>query len=76
MHYIYLDILFSLRKVIPIMFERVTTYNRTLQIWIDHNVTRYHNFKALPHPLPYIFLQFSMVWYYLQCVIMCYNQIY
>ena len=42
------------------MFERVTTYYQTLKTWIDHNATRYHNFNALPHALPYIFSQFNM----------------
>ena len=32
--------------------------------WIDHNLTHYHNFNAvphaLPHALPYIFSQFHM----------------
>ena len=55
-HYIYVDILFSLRKAISIMFERVTTHYQTLQTWIGHGATRYHNFNALPHALPYIFL--------------------
>ena len=58
------DILFSLTKVIPILFEHVTTHHQTLQTWIDHNATCYHNFNALPHALqyvlPYIFSQFNM----------------
>ena len=37
MLYMYVDILFPLTKAIPIMFERVTTYYQTLQIWIGHN---------------------------------------
>ena len=49
------DILLLLTKGIPIMFEPVTTHYQTLQTWIRHNATRYHNFKALPHTLPYIF---------------------
>ena len=44
---------FPLTKVIPIMFERVTTHCQTLQTWIDHDATRYHNFNALPHALPH-----------------------
>ena len=48
------DIVFPLTKVIPIMFQRVTTYYQTLKTWIGHN------FNALPDSLPYIFSQFSM----------------
>ena len=36
--------------------------------WIGHNATCYHNFNVLPHALPYIFSQCSMVWGYLQRV--------
>ena len=64
----YVDILFPLTNAIPIMFENVTTHYQTLHTWVGHNVTRYHNFNALPHALPYIFSQFSMVWGYLQLV--------
>ena len=39
------------------MFEKVTSYYQTLQTWIGHNATRYHNLNALP----YIFSQFNMV---------------
>ena len=28
--------------------------------WIGHNATRYNNFNALPHALPYISPQFNM----------------
>ena len=59
-HYMYADILFPLTKAIPIMFERVTTHYQTLWTWIGHNATRYHNFNALPHALPYIFSQFNL----------------
>ena len=52
----YVATLFPLTKAIPIMFERVTTHYQTLQTWIGHGATRYHNFNALPHALPYIFL--------------------
>ena len=31
------------------MFERVTTHYQTLQTWIGHDATRYHNFNALPY---------------------------
>ena len=55
-HYKYVDILFLLTKAIPIMFEHVTTHYQTLETWIGHNATRYHNFNALP----YIFSQFNM----------------
>ena len=58
--YMYVDILFSQIKTIPIMMERVITYNQTLQTWIGHHATCYHNFNALPHALPYIFSQFNM----------------
>ena len=59
-HYIYDDLLFPLTKSIPIMFEHVTTHYQTLQTWIGHNATQYHNFNALPYTLPYIFFQFNM----------------
>ena len=54
-HYMYVDILFPLTKFILFIFERVTTHYQTLQTWIGHNATRYHNFN----PLLYIFSQFS-----------------
>ena len=57
----YLNVLFPLTKAITIMFELVTTRNQTLQTWVGHNAMRYHNFNVLPHPIPYIFTQFSMV---------------
>ena len=47
-HYMYVDTLFPLKKVIPITFKCVTTYYQTLQTWIGDNATCYHNFKALP----------------------------
>ena len=60
----YVDVFFPLTKAIPIMFERVTTHYQTLQAWISHDATHYHNFNALPHALPhalpYIFSQFNM----------------
>ena len=60
----YIDILFSLTKTIPVMSKRVTTHNQTLQTWIGHNAMCYHNFNAsphaLPHALPYILSQFNM----------------
>ena len=63
-YYMHVDILFSLTKTIPIMFESVTTQYQTLRKWINHNATRYHNFNtlpyALPHALPYIFSQFNI----------------
>ena len=59
----YVDILFPLTKAIPVMFERVSTHYQTLQTWIGHNATRYHNLSALVHALLYIFSQFSMVWW-------------
>ena len=37
---------------------------QTLQTWICHNATRYHNLKALPvvlmHALPYIFSEIGL----------------
>ena len=56
----YIDILFPLTKSIPIMFEHVTTLYQTSQTWIDHDVTRYYNFNALPHALQYISTQSNM----------------
>ena len=75
-HYMFVDRLFLLTKAISIMFEPATTHYQTLQTWIRHNTTRYHNFNALPHTLPYIFSQFSMVWDDLQQVTTRYRQIY
>ena len=54
----YVDIIFSITKVIPIMFERVTTrYPRYCTFylsltWVDHKATRYHSFNVLPHTIP------------------------
>ena len=63
-HYIYVDILFPLTKAITTMFERVATYYQTLQTWIGHNATCYHNLNALPHALPHalpcIFSEFNL----------------
>ena len=73
--YMYVDILFSRTKTIPIMIERVITYNQTLQTWIGNHATRYHNFNVLPHALTYIFSRFSMVLGYLQHVTTRYRQI-
>ena len=75
-HYIYVDILFSLAKAILIVSECFTTHYQILQTWIAHNATRYRNFNPLPHALPYIFFQFSMVWGYLQRFTTRYRQIY
>ena len=66
-HYMYVDILFPLTKVILIMYERVTTHYQTLQTRIGHNATRYHNFNALPHALPYMFAQFTHVGHNATC---------
>ena len=41
----YVYILFSLTKAIPIMFKRVTTHQQTLQTWLGHNATRYRKFS-------------------------------
>ena len=46
-HNMYVDILFPLTKAIPIMFERVTTHYQTLQTWVGHNATHYHNLNVL-----------------------------
>ena len=43
--------------------ERVATHYKTLQTWIGHNATHYHNFNALPHALPYISLISTRVGY-------------
>ena len=59
-HYMYIDILFPQTKSIPIMFEHVTTHYQTSQTWIDHDVTRYYNFNALPLALQYISTQSNM----------------
>ena len=53
----------------------MTTF-QTLHTWVGHNATRYYNFNMLPHAIPYIFTQFSMVWGYLQGVITRYRQVY
>ena len=75
-HYMFVDRLFLLTKAISTMFEPATTHYQTLQTWIRHNTTCYHNFNALPHTLQYIFSQFSMVWGDLQQVTTRYRQIY
>ena len=63
-HYMYVDVFFPPTKAIPIMFEHVITHYQTLQTWIDHDATRYHDINALPqtlpHALPYIFSQFNI----------------
>ena len=59
-HYMFVDIIFPLTKTIPIIFKHITTDYQTLETWIDHNATRYHNFNQLPHALPYIYL--SLTW--------------
>ena len=59
-NYMYVDILFPLTKAISVMFERVTPHYQTLQTWIGHDATHYHNLNALLHGLPYIFSQFNM----------------
>ena len=49
----------------------------TLQTWIGHNVTHYHNWNALAHAvpqtLPYIFSEICLVLGYLQSVTTCYR---
>ena len=59
-NYMYVDILFPLTKAISVMFEGVTPHYQTLQTWIGHDATHYHNLNALLHALPYIFSQFNM----------------
>ena len=59
-HYVYVDILSPLTKVIQIMFECINTHYQTLKTSVGHNTTRYHNFNALPHSLLYILSQFNM----------------
>ena len=49
----YVNILFSLTKAIPIMFECVTTHYQTLPIWIGHKATCYHNINVIPCVLPH-----------------------
>ena len=51
---------------------------QTLEIWIGHNASRYHNLNALPHglpkALPYIFSEICLVLGYLQLVTTRYHQ--
>ena len=60
------DIRFPLTKAISVTFEGVTTHYQTLQTWIGHNATCYHNLNAPPdvlHGLAWFsMVQFSMVW--------------
>ena len=39
-HYMYVDVFFSLTKAIPFMLGHVTTHYQTLQTWIGHDATR------------------------------------
>ena len=64
----YVDRLFPLKKPSQFMFGHVTTHYQTVQAGTGHNAIRYHNSNSLPHLLPYIFSQFSMVWDYFQWV--------
>ena len=63
----YDDILVSLTKAILIIFEHVSTYNRTPQTWIGYISTRQLNVKAF---------SFSLACDYLQRVTTSYSQIY
>ena len=79
-HYMYVDILFHLVKVIPIMFEHVTTYYQT---WIGHNATYYqtwigHNATLTRYHTHYRTFSFSLAWFggYLQQITTRYHQIY
>ena len=51
---------------------KVIAIFQTLQTWIGHNATRYHNLNALPHvlpyPLPYSLSEICQVLGYLQRV--------
>ena len=49
-------------------FKHATTHYQTLQTWIGLNVIRYHNLSALPHALPWILSQISLVLGYFQYV--------
>ena len=53
----YVDIPFSF----PGMFDYVTTYYQTLETWIGHSATCYHNFNLLPHALPRALLYISLI---------------
>ena len=72
----YVDIVFPLTKIIPIMFERVTTHYQTLQTWMLHNATCYRNFDVLPHALAYIFSQFNMGMQRITITLTCYHMRY
>ena len=61
-YYMYVDILFTLIKAIPIMFECITTYFQTLKTWIGHNATHYDQFYALTLMLPNIDVSVSLTW--------------
>ena len=41
---------------------------QTLQTWIGHNATRYHNLNGLSQVSPYIFSEICLILGYLQCV--------
>ena len=43
-NYVYVDILLSLTKAFPIIFECVTTHFQILQTWIGPDATRYHTY--------------------------------
>ena len=51
---------------------------QTLQTWLGHNATRYHDLNALPHALlyalPYILSEICLILGYLQCVTTRYRQ--
>ena len=49
---------------VTITSTRYHTRYRTFSLsltWVGHNAMHYHNFNVLPHAIPYIFTQFSMV---------------
>ena len=50
----------------------MTTF-QSLQTWIGHNATRYHNLNTLPHALQYILSEIYPVLSYKQQVTTCYR---
>ena len=75
-NYMYVDILLSLTKAFPIIFECVTTHFQILQTWIGPDATCYHTYY---YTVPYIFSQFNMaVGHNKTCYhkLMCYHPCY
>ena len=49
---------------VTITSTRYHTRYRTFSLsltWVGYSAMHYHNFNVLPHTIPYIFTQFSMV---------------